>query len=83
MLNRLDVLVILEEVLLAARQHGVEAAKGSKEFEQGLAMAYYDVLTVAIEQAQLLGVDLDEIGLAGFDPDKEILNTRREAISAA
>ena len=45
-------------------------------------MAYYDVLTVAIEQAQLLGVDLNEIGLAGFDPDKEILNTRREAISA-
>ncbi|MFO1428792.1 MAG: hypothetical protein U1F76_01420 [Candidatus Competibacteraceae bacterium] len=83
MLNRLDVLVILEEVLLVARQHGVEAAKGSKEFDQGLAMAYYDVLTVAIEQAQLLGVDLDEIGLAGFDPDKEILNARCEAISAA
>ncbi len=79
MVNRIDLQVILEEVLLAARQHGLEAAKGQKEFDHGLAMAYYDVVTVAIEHAQLLDVDLADLGLADFDPDKELLGHNRQA----
>ncbi len=69
-----DYLVILEEVLLAARQNGIEAGFGAGETDRGRAFAYHDVLSVAIEQAQLLGVPLSDIGLADFDPDREVLH---------
>lgn len=78
--KRLDYLVILEEVLLAAKEQALQAVKSKDDpFEEGRVFAYYDVLTVAIEHAQLLDVDLAELGLAGFDPNKELLGHKQQA----
>jgi hypothetical protein len=62
-------LVVLEEVLLAARQAGEHAQAEAGEFARGRKVAYHDVLTVAFEQAGLLDLDPAEFGMDGFDPD--------------
>ncbi len=62
-------LVLLEEVLLAARHAGERAQGEDGEFARGRKAAYYDVLTVALEQAELLDLDPADFGLGVFDPD--------------
>ena len=76
-IRKLDYLVILEEILSTARQNGLEAAAERADFDQGRAFAYYDILTVAIEQAELLGIPLEDLGLQGFDADRELLHVHR------
>ena len=73
-------LAVLEEVLLAARQTAIQAREKEADdrFQSGLKAAYYDILTVALEQAELLELDPAEFGLAGFNPDS-LLGTPRKA----
>ncbi len=42
-------------------------------------MAYYDLITVAQEQAEIIGLEFADQSLAAFDPDKELLNYRKRA----
>ncbi|MBF0256351.1 MAG: hypothetical protein HQL47_07795 [Gammaproteobacteria bacterium] len=62
-------LAVLEEVLLASRRAAEQAQAESGEFNVGLKAAYYDVLTVALEQAELVGLSPAEFGLKGYNPD--------------
>jgi len=62
-------LVVLEEVLLAARRSAEQAQREHGQFALGLKTAYYDVLTVALEQADLLGLARADLGLKDFNPD--------------
>ncbi|CDH45901.1 MAG: hypothetical protein IPL59_06945 [Candidatus Competibacteraceae bacterium] len=73
-------LAVLEEVLLAARKAAIQAQKKELEdrFQSGLKAAYYDILTVALEQADLFELDPVEFGLADFDPDS-LLGAPRKA----
>ena len=59
--------------------HGRDAMKGSDSFDKGKASAYYDLLTVAIETAETLGLDISRHGLLDFDPDKELIPRRHAA----
>jgi hypothetical protein len=73
-------LAVLEEVLLAARQAAVKAhaKEHNDRFQSGLKTAYYDVLTVALEQAELFELNPVEFGMADFDPDS-LLGAPRKA----
>ncbi len=72
--------IILEQVLQAAVENGREAARKSDAFSQGSTFAYYDLLTIALENAEVLELDPREIGMLDFDPDKELLpGQRRDA----
>ena len=71
-------LVVLEEVLLAARQAAEQAQKEAGEFARGRKVAYYDLLTVAMEQAGLFNLDPAEFGMEGYDPDN-LLRLRKAA----
>lgn len=63
-------LVVLEEVLLAARRAAEQAQSDEpSQFNSGLKTAYYDVLTVALEQAEMMGLDPRDFGMEGYDPD--------------
>ncbi len=42
-------------------------------FADGKRFAYYDMLSVAVEQAGLLGIPTAKIGMTDFDPDRELL----------
>ncbi|MFO1429215.1 MAG: hypothetical protein U1F76_03610 [Candidatus Competibacteraceae bacterium] len=72
-------LAVLEEVLLAAREAALKAKTREKDdpFQSGLKAAYYDVLTVALEQAELVELDPAEFGMAGFDPDSLLGESRK------
>ena len=61
-------LVVLEEVALAARRAAEQAAEKDDAFANGLLAAYVDVLTVIMEQVDVLGLDQAAIGLGGFEP---------------
>ena len=63
--ERPEALVVLEEVLLAAHQAALKAKESDDSFAAGKVTAYYDVLTVALEQAELMGIDPAEFGMAG------------------
>ncbi len=55
---------ILNTVIEIAKKRGLETA-GSDE-----AMLCYDLIEAAISEAEVWSVDLEEIGLYGFDPNK-------------
>ena len=61
-------LVVLEEVALAARRAAEQASEQDDAFAHGLLSAYVDVLTVIMEQVEVLGLDPAAIGLDGFEP---------------
>jgi hypothetical protein len=74
----LKCLALAEQVLQAAKEGALEAAAGKKgDYDSGMVMAYYDVLTVAIEQAEILDIPLKDIGLDGFDPDKLLVRAKQ------
>jgi len=71
-------LAVLEETLLAVRRAAEKARCETGPFASGLQAAYYDVLTVALEQAELFDLNPADFGLGDLDPDS-LLNSRRAA----
>jgi hypothetical protein len=71
--------IILEQVLQAAVEAAREAAKESGEFAEGKRFAYYDLLSIAKDQAEIVDIDVSEIGMLDFDPDKELLKPGQQA----
>lgn len=81
-------LVVLEEVALAARRAAEQAAEKDDAFANGLLAAYVDVLTVIMEQVEVLGLDPAAIGLGGFEPyalyrAKQVSENSRRGLAAA
>jgi hypothetical protein len=81
-------LVVLEEVALAARRAAEQAAEQDDAFANGLLVAYVDVLTVIMEQVEVLGLDPAGIGLGGFEPyalyrSKQVAENPRRGSAAA
>jgi hypothetical protein len=65
--------VVLEEVMAhaiaAARCARAAAADGSDQQGEALAFAYYDMVDVIREQAELLGIEWADRTLADFVPE--------------
>ncbi|ROH84507.1 hypothetical protein ED236_11340 [Pseudomethylobacillus aquaticus] len=63
--TQIDYAVILEAVLISSRDAALEAqASGASVATM---MAYYDVLSVAQQTAEIMGLTLADIGLADFN----------------
>lgn len=56
---------ILDEVLCIAAERGLDASQSDGLFEQGQEIAYSDVISHAISAAELVGYDLNDLGLDG------------------
>jgi hypothetical protein len=54
----------------AARQ-GPDAALA--DFEAGRRLAYYEVVSLMLGQAETFGVSAEDLAMAGFDPDRDLL----------
>jgi hypothetical protein len=67
-----------ERALEAHREAQLTKAQGGDkhqaDYESGRALAYYEVMSTFVNQAQGLDIPLDAVGLQGFDPDKELLS---------
>ncbi len=65
--------VALEEVMThaiaAARRARAQAANGSDRYGEAMAFAYYDIVDVIGEQADLLGLEWADRSLADFVPE--------------
>lgn len=65
--------VVLEELMThaiaAARRARAAAADGSEPHGEAMAFAYYDIIDVIREQADLLGIEWADRTLAGFVPE--------------
>ena len=72
---------ILEELLSAAIEGALEARTqaDANPFENGRLMAYYDILTTAKEQAEVMGIEFADKRIAEFDPDALLKPARRAA----
>ena len=59
---------LLETIITTARK-AAEKRQGETDAQsRAMVFAYCDVLDAAMTQAGVLGIDLGEFGLAGFDP---------------
>jgi hypothetical protein len=67
---------LLREEALKARQ-AFQAEKGTPDaaFQSGRLMAYYEVLSLVISQAQSFNVPVADLHLSGLDPDRDLLDT--------
>lgn len=45
-----------------------------REHHVGRLMAYYAVISLMIQQAEAFGIPASDLGLAGFDPEKDLLS---------
>jgi hypothetical protein len=71
---------VLEELLSAAIEAALNARKHANRdpFENGKLMVYYDIITTAKEQAEVMGIEFADKTIADFDPDKELLGARKQ-----
>ena len=73
-----DTLALLIERAKEAKE--VSAAKRRSEpnshsaiFEEGRALAYYEILSTIFGQAETFGIQLKELGITDFNPDRDLL----------
>ncbi|MBF0318018.1 MAG: hypothetical protein HQL04_07560 [Nitrospirae bacterium] len=64
-----DLVTLLIEKALTAKK---KAADGG-DFDKGMHMTYYDILSLVQDQAYAFGIPLDELGLKDFDADVNLL----------
>ena len=67
MAEQIDYQVVLQELLGKARR-SAEQATSNDAYHRGLRMAYYDLISFALDQGEVFGVSASDLGLAGFDP---------------
>ena len=63
---------LLFELALAAKADADADASGDG-FNRGRASGLYEAVSLLVQQADAFGIDRDEVGLAGRDPDRELL----------
>ncbi len=71
---------VLEELLSSAIESALESrAKAQTDpFERGTLIAYYDMISFAKTQAEVMGIEFADKTIAAFDPDKELLGARKQ-----
>lgn len=69
-----DLCVLLKEKALEAKRVAGASSNSDKlDYELGRLMAYHEMISLLQEQALAFNISLNEIGLADFDPEKELL----------
>lgn len=61
--------VILAAVIEAAKDGGEAAVRSDDTFEKGQALAYFHIITAVLENAEMVGVEAEELGLANYNPE--------------
>ncbi len=60
------------------KERGLEARKRRDtertEFEEGRLIAYYEVLSTMLNQAEVFEVSAEDLNLQDFDPDRDLLS---------
>ena len=67
MAEQADYQVLLQEILSKAKAAAMRAGAGD-DYQRGLRMAYYDILSFARDQGEVFGLSDPDLGLEGFEP---------------
>ena len=77
--SRGALLAALRRAVCVALKNGAEYAQYGDLFHQGMVMGYYDILINIQDAAARFGVSLEEIGLAGLDLEKTLIEPAKSA----
>ena len=72
---RLMISDVSRELLDKARAAKADAARFGSEYDKGRQFAFYEVVSLLTQQADAFGIDRTIIGLAGIDPERDILGS--------
>ena len=69
-----DLGLLLKERALEAKRdfHGAEVGCG-KEFKGGRYMAYYEVISLILSQAEAFGISARALAIEDLDPERDLL----------
>jgi hypothetical protein len=63
------------ELFNKAKAIKAEAGRSESVYDKGRHFAYYEVISLMVQQADAFGIDLALIGLEGVDPERDLLGT--------
>jgi hypothetical protein len=64
---------VTRELLDKVRAARDTATKSGSDYDKGRHFALYEVVSLLVQQADAFGIDRAVIGLAGIDPERDIL----------
>ena len=64
---------VVQELLVKAREAKVRAERSQSDFDKGQHFAFYDIISLLVQQSNAFGIDLSMVGLEGLDPERDIL----------
>ena len=64
-----------KELLEKANLAKADATRSGSDYDKGRQFALYEVISLLTQQAEVFGVELNEIGLSGVDPERDLLGT--------
>lgn len=67
-----DLGALLREEALKARDAAIRP--GADEFARGRAFAYYEAISLLLDQAHNFGLTPEDVGLEGLNPELELLS---------
>ena len=64
---------VSKELLEKANLAKANATRSGSDYDKGRQFALYEVISLLTQQAGVFGVALNEIGLDGVDPERDLL----------
>lgn len=61
------------ELLEMANAVKADAARSRSDYDRGRQFAYYEVISLLVQQADAFGVDRAALGLEHIDPERDLL----------
>ncbi|GAB1390878.1 MAG: hypothetical protein AMXMBFR78_18140 [Rubrivivax sp.] len=69
----------MRDVLRLLVERASQKADATSTFEQGVRMGYFEAVSAILGELETFGIDLGEVGMAGFDPASMLQPARRAA----
>ncbi len=69
----------MRDVLRLLIDRAAQKSSSSGPYDEGLRMGYFEAVSSIINKLETFGVDLDEVGLRGFDPLAMLSDERQAA----
>jgi len=72
----IDFISIVKDWAIEAKKDADNRDVGNDDFNQGFLMAYCSILSLIKHEAWVFDIDPDELGLADFNPEEDLLGIR-------
>jgi hypothetical protein len=68
-----DLGVLIKEMALRAKRNAVSVSDADRSFALGRLMGMHEVISLMQQQADAFGIAVDEIGLDGIVPERDLV----------